>query len=189
VPDRFKPGRGRGPPRSPDVGARPWPDDVPGTPGGQAARRAVYALPPPTQAPAPGATYFRLQGRNAGQVVAAGEVTLSAFQLPTGQVGIIRIAEFDVNGLLGSSTITFRIRVNGSIPPGWEWTPFATAAAFFAKEFSPDYTYIRIEEGAQVEVTAEVFDAGTYDVGADVGGWFYGSELRDGYEAAWMAVL
>jgi hypothetical protein len=104
-------------------------------------------------------------------------------------VGIIRIAEFDVNGLLVSSNITFRIRVNGSIPPGWEWTPFATAAAFFAKEFPPNYTYIRVEEGAQVEVTAQVFDAGTYDVGADVGGWFYGSELRDGYEAAWMAVL
>jgi len=182
--------RQRGPPaRAPDVGARPWSDEAPGTPGGQAARRAVYALPPPTESPAPGATYFRLQGRNAGQAVAAGEVTLAAVELATGQVGIIRIAEFDVNGLLVSSNIVFRIRVDGSVPPGWEWTPFATAAAFFAKEFPPQYTYIRMPEGAQVEVTAEVLDAGTYDVGADVGGWQYGAELRDGYEAAWMAVL
>lgn len=161
-----------------------------GSPAGEtAARRAVYALPPPTEAPAPGSTYFRAQGRNSGQVAADGEVTLATVQMPVGQLGIIRIVEFDVNGLLTSSDIVFRIRLDGSIPPGWEWRPFPTAAAFFAKEFPPEYVYIRIPETGLVQVTAEVIDAGTYDLGIDAGGWQYGAELRDGYEAAWAAVL
>lgn len=165
------------------------PMGVPAESGQPAARRAVYSLPPPTESPAPGATYFRVQGRNAAQLAAAGEVVLDEFQLATGQVGAIRIVEFDINGILISSDLTFRIRVDGSIPPGWEWQPFATGAAFFAKEFPPESTYIRIPETGLIQVTAQVADAGTYDLGADLQGWQYGAELRDGYEAAWGAVL
>lgn len=188
----------KSPPRSPDVAAQPWPSSGPGSmrplgeageAGQAAARRAVYALPPPTEAPAPGASYFRVQGRNAAQLAAAGEVVLDAFQLPTGQLGAIRIVEFDINGILISSNIIFRIRVDGLIPPGWQWSPFPTGAAFFAKEFPPESTYIRVSETALIQVTAEVIDAGTYDLGADLQGWHYGAELRDGYEAAWAAVL
>lgn len=157
--------------------------------GGSAARRAVYALPPPTEAPAPGATYFRVQGRSTVQLAAAGEVTIDEHRLPTGQLGVIRIVEFDINGLLISSDIVFRIRVDGSIPPGWEWRPFSTGAAFFAKEFPPESTYIRVPETSLVQVTVQVFDAGTYDLGCDLQGWQYGAELRDGYESAWAAVL
>lgn len=188
--------RRRGPGPDPGEAAAPWKRDEAGASlgadspaGGAAARRAVYALPPPTESPAPGATYFRLQGRSAGQVLAGAEVELAAFQMPTGQVGVIRIAEFDINGLLLTSDIVFRVRIDGSIPIGWEWSPFATGAAFFAKEFPPEMTYIRIPETGLAQVTAEVRDAGTYDLGADLVGWHYGAELRDGYESAWMAVL
>ena len=186
----------RGPTRQPGLEARPWPREGPGSrlaPVGAApapaARRAVYALPPPTEAPAPGTAYIRAQGRNAAQTLADGEVVLGTLQLSTGQVGVIRIVEFDINNLLGTSDIRFRIRVDGAVPRGWEWTPFATAAALFAKEFPPESTYIRLPENAQVEVTGEVLDAGTYDLGADIQGWQYGSELRDGYQEAWAAVL
>lgn len=184
---------------APEVGATPWPSSGPGSmrplgePAGEsgaaAARRAVYALPPPTEAPAPGATYFRLQGRNAAQLAAAGEVVLASHKLPVGQLGVIRIVTFSMNGLLISSDLRFRIRVDGAIPPGWEWTPFPTGAALFAQEFPPESTYIRVPETSLLEVTAEVIDAGTYALGADVQGWQYGAELRDGYEAAWSAVL
>ena len=186
----------RVPPTQPGEAARPFPrkGGGPGSPGegegpAPAARRAVYARPPPTEALAPGSTNFRVQGRSAAQVLAGGEVVLSSFRMPTGQVGIIRIVEFDVNGLLVSSDITFRIRLDGGIPLGWEWQPFATAAAFFAKEFPPESTYIRVPETGLVEVTGQIADAGTYDLGCDVQGWHYGSDLRDGYEAAWAAVL
>lgn len=181
------------PPPVPSLESRPWAAGGrgigEGASGQLAARRAVYALPPPTESPAPGTSYFRLQGRTAAQTSVAGEVELDAFQLSVGQLGVIRIVEFDVNNLLGTSDIVFRIRVDGSIPTGWEWRPFATPAAFFAKEFPPESTYIRVPESAQIAVTAEVLDAGTYDVGADLQGWQYGSGLRDGYEAAWAAVL
>lgn len=164
-----------------------------GRPAGElpapAARRAVYALPPPTESPAPGTSYFRLQGRAAAQTLAAGEVTLDTYRLPIGQLGVIRIVEFDVNNLLNTSDIRFRIRVDGAIPQGWEWTPFGTPAALFVKEFPPESTYIRVPEGAHVAATVEVLDAGTYDLGADLQGWQYGSELRDGYEQAWAAVI
>lgn len=166
-----------------------------GGPGGEGAPpdggdgpRAIYSLPPPTVHPPPHANQFRAQGINAGQVLADEEVTLGTFTLPTGMVGVIRLIEFDVNSLLLTSIIDFRIRVGGMIPTGWTWRPFATVAAFFAKEFPPESVLINVPEGATVNVTAEILDAGTYTVGGDLQGWFYPLPLGLAYENAWRSV-
>lgn len=167
----------------------------PGRPGGNGppppaggGTQAIYSLPPPTVHPPPHANQFRAQGINAGQALADGEVTLGTFTLPNGMVGVIRLVEFDVNSLLLTSIIDFRIRVGGMIPTGWTWRPFATAAAFFAKEFPPESVLVNIPEGATVDVTARVLDAGTYTVGGDLQGWFYPLPLGLAYENAWRSV-
>ena len=180
-----------------DIRAKPLPSGAspgpggsasypPGTPGASAAA-AIYSLPPPTDRAPPNAQQFRVQGFNLLQAAAALEVTLGTFTIPAGNVGIIRLVEFDVNGLLLTSLLDFRIRINDAIPIGWAWRPFPTAAAFFAKEFPPETVWINVDEGATVNVTGQVTDAGTYDLGADLLGWFYPLRVAEAYEAAYRA--
>ena len=169
-------------------GGRPGPAGLgPGGAGPPAGADAVYSLSPPTLTAPPNASQFRVQGFNLGQVAAAGEVTLGTFTIPTGNVGVIRLVEFDVNGLLLTSLITFRIRVNGMIPLGWDWSPFPTAAAFFAKEFPPETVFINVDEGATVLLTAQVADAAAYGLGGDLLGWFYPVRMAGAYQDAWRA--
>ena len=182
------------PPTPADIRAVPIPPGgspgaYPGAPSGapRAGADAVYSLLPPTTAPPPNASQFRVQGFNLGQLAAAGEVTLGAFTIPTGNVGVIRLVEFDVNSLLLTSLITFRIKINDMIPEGWDWSPFPTGAAFFAKEFPAESVYINVDEGARVTVTAEVTDAGTYGLGGDLLGWFYPVRVAGAYQDAWRA--
>lgn len=176
-------GEGAGAPGAPGAPAGGFPP-----PPGMGGSSATYALPPPTVHPPPQANQFRVQGINAAQVLADLEVTLATFNLPAGNVGVIRLIEFDVNSLLLTSIIDFRIRINGMIPTGWTWRPFPTAAAFFAKEFPPESVLINVVEGARVDLTAQVLDAGTYTLGGDLQGWFYPLPLSVAYENAWRAV-
>lgn len=173
--------------RTQDPGGNPWapgqgaPDAESQAPG----RAVVHSLLSPRYYPPPGAGTIRALGRNAGQVLADGEVELATSELLEGNVGVIRVATFSVNGLLVSSDITFRIRVGGELIEGWEWSPFPSAVSAFVKEFPPDVTLIELGDAVTVAVTAEVDDVGTYDLGADLQGWYYARELRDSFDRVW----
>lgn len=179
---------------TPDMAASPWPGKgggpggLPGFPEGRGVpRMASYALQPPTYFQPPGAPTLRLQGRGTAQVLADGVVELAVFDLQGGELGVLRIVNLAIVGLLGTSDIVFRIVVGGQTVTGWELRPFAAPVAVFQQEFPPESTLIELPEGVKVALTVEVIDAGTYDLDMMVQGWRYGREMRDDYERAWRS--
>lgn len=196
--ERTKRQRDRGdaiPRPTPDMAAAPWPGrgggpgGLPGMPdpGGGVPRMATYALQPPTYFQPPGAPTLRIQGRGSAQTAALGAVELASFRLQGGELGVLRIVNVAVVDLLSSSDIVFRIVVGGQTVEGWEIRPFAAPIAVLQQEFPPESTLIELPEAVKVALTAEVVDAGTYDLDFMVQGWRYGRELRDDYERAWRA--
>lgn len=181
---------------SPDMAASPMPGGggkpggMPGFPEDQGPpRQAAYALQSPIYFQPPGAVTLRLQGRSAAQVTGDGEVTIATAKLRGGNLGVLRILNVGVTNLLGTSLITFRVRVAGSTVEGWSWSPFAQTVAVFQQEFPPESTLIELPEGAEVQLTAQIAaaDAGVYDLDMMAQGWRYGRALRDDYDAAWRA--
>lgn len=181
------------PRNTPDMAASPWPGrgggpgNLPGMPDarGGVPRMASYALQPPTYFQPPGAPTLRLQGRSDAQTVASGIVELASADLSGGELGVLRIINIAVVGLLNTSDIVFRIMTGGQTVQGWEIRPFAAPVAVFQQEFPPESTLIELQEGIKVALTAEVVDAGTYDLDMMAQGWRYGRELRDDYVKAW----
>lgn len=178
------------PRRSPDVESRPFPGEGAGAGMGDPGRRgappaAVWQLPAPTYFQPPGGQTLRLQGRQDLQVLADGEVTLARRQLQGGEVGVIRIINTGITNLLATSDITFRIKVAGAVVGGWQWQPFAVALAAFAQEFPPESTLIEISEASLISITAEVADAGAYNIDMMIQGWTYGTALRTDFDNAW----
>lgn len=179
---------------TPDMAASPWPGrgggpgGLPGFPEGKGVpRMASYALQPPTFAKPPGAPTLRVQGRANAATVADGEQQLDFFQLQGGELGVLRIVNVAVVGLLNTSEILFRIKVGGQTVEGWVIEPFAAPVAVFQQEFPPESTTIELPEGVKVALTVEVMDAGTYDLDMMAQGWRYGREVRDDYERAWRS--
>jgi len=165
---------------------------LPRTPRGtpeEAALRSRFMVMPPTYFQPPSGRQFRAQGSVAAIVAASGETELGSFQLPTGNVGVIRQATFSANQLFSTTDITFRIRIDGAIPEGWAWKPFPSAVSFFTFSSEVEATIIDVPEGSTVQVTAQVFDAASYTLGGDLFGWFYSVSIRDAYAAAWGGVL
>lgn len=161
---------------------------LPGFPDGQGPPRgAAYALQPPTYFQPPSGTTIRIQGRQTAQLLADGELILATVELQRGSVGALRIINVGVSNLLATSLIIFRVKVAGATVPGWEWSPFAQAVAVFQQEFPPESTKIDLPEGTKVDLTAEVTDAGVYDIDMMAQGWSYGRGLRDDYDSAWRA--
>ena len=177
------------------MAASPWPGrgggpgGLPGMPSetGRVPRMAAYALQSPTYFQPPGAPTLRLQGKRAIQTIADGEVEVASFQLQGGDLGVLRIVNLAVVGLLATSDIFFRIKQGGAIVEGWVLQPFAAPVAVFQQEFPPESTLIELPEGVKVALTTEVRDAGTYDLDFMAQGWRYGRELRDDYQRAWRA--
>lgn len=180
---------------TPDMASAPWPGrgggpgSLPGFGGsdGKAPRMASYALQPPTYFQPPGAPTLRLQGRQNAQTVADGMVELAAFELQGGELGVLRILNLAVVGLLNTSDIVFRVVVGGQTVQGWELRPFPAPVAVFQQEFPPESTLIELQEGVKIALTSEVVDGGTYDLDFMAQGWRYGRELRDDYQRAWRA--
>lgn len=185
---------------SPDMAAQPWAERAPGAPVGRSAGpglpapqrpipTASYALQPPDFFQPPGGSTIRVQGSQLAQDATFGEVTLAAGQLLRGAVGILRIINVGVSNLLSTSAIVFRVRVASAIVDGWEWSPFPQPVAVFQQEFPPESTMIYLPEAVDFALTAQVNDAGTYDVAGMVQGWRYGQELRDNFERAWRRAV
>jgi hypothetical protein len=152
---------------------------------GGVPRMASYALQPPTYFQPPGAPTIRIQGRSDAQTVADGIVQLAFADLSGGELGVLRILNIAVVGLLNTSDIVFRVVTGGQTVQGWEIRPFAAPVAVFQQEFPPESTLIELQEGIKVALTVEVRDAGTYDLDMMAQGWRYGRELRDDYVKAW----
>ncbi len=179
---------------TPDMAASPWPGrgggpgGLPGFPEtGGVARAAAYALAPPNLAQPPGATTIRVQGRNNAQVIGDGEVELASQQIQAGELAILRIVNIAVINLLNTSDILFRIKTGGQTVEGWTISPFAAPVSVYQQEFPPESTFIEIPEAVKIALTAEVMDAGTYDLDFMAQGWKYGRELRDDFVKAWRA--
>lgn len=172
------PGSGGAPLRTPSEG-EPF--------GGRRLPSASYSLTSPLYFQPPNSQTIRLQGRGSAQDAAANEVELAFQQLTQGNVGVLRVVNYGVNGLLGTSNIVFRVKVAGSTVPGWQFSPFAAPIAVFQFEFPPDLVMIEVPEAARISLTAEVIDAGTYDIDFSVQGWRYGRAIRDDFNRAWRA--
>lgn len=187
--------RGDAVPReSPDMAASPWPGtggepgSLPGFPGSEGPpRNAAYALQSPAYFQPPGGTTIRLQGRRNAQVLADGELILATQTLQGGNLGALRIVNVGITNLLLTSNIVFRIKIAGAPVEGWTWSPFAQAIAVMLQEFPPESTLIEIPEGAKVDLTSTVLDAGAYDIDMMAQGWRYGRALRDDFDNAWRA--
>lgn len=176
---------------------RPW---APAGDGGGGGPGAGFAPPPPAPAlqvppwflvKPPEAADFTACGRVAGLTSAAGQTVLtgSTVQIPANNVPVIRSLTLEVNNLLSTSDIDWRLRVNGNPVEGWApLTVFPRSAATITVAYGPEETFIILPEGALIDVTAQVHDAGTYDVGAHLHGWFVGADVAERHAALLGAV-
>ncbi len=143
-------------------------------------------VPPPEVFPHPSARDFYDFGTQAAQTLAMGVIVLAQFQVPPQRVAVIRDIVLNVNNMLATAVILWRLRQNGSLLPGYgAMTIAGRAAASVSSSTSPDSTIIRISEGAIITLESQVFDAGAYDVSCSFHGWHYAGALDAKYRSAW----
>lgn len=143
-------------------------------------------IPAPEVLPHPSARDFYDFGTQAAQTLAMGVLILAQFPVPAQRVAVVRDIVLNVNNMLATTNIIWRLRQNGSLLPGYgAMTLAGRAAASVASSTSPDSTLIRISEGAIITLESEVFDAGAYDVSCSFHGWHYASALDAKYRSAW----
>ena len=164
-----------------------------GAPAGEAAGPAPMPgaglnISSPYEVRPPQGTDFLTRGYQAG--VAAGAAVVlpgSQYQIPDGEVGVIRSISLVINNLLLTSNIIFRIRADGSPLSGWgALQPIPGAVAYWATVYGPEETFIRLPDRATVDVEVQVFDAAVYDLGAALKGWHFSKGLADAADRAWM---
>lgn len=110
----------------------------------------------------------------------------ATFTLPDANMGVIRSINLNVNTLLATSRIFWTLRFDGSPVPGWNsLTVFPRAVGSFSLAFGPEETQIPVPEGATITMSIVVLDGGTYQAGADFGGWFYDRAIADAFASAW----
>lgn len=164
--------------------------DIPlGPAGGRTDTGRAFSIPSPYEAKPPGGIDFNTQGDGAGFTNANTPAVIPgcAFTLPQASAGVIRSLVLTVNNLVLTSDITWTLRFNGSAVPGWQGLGVTPGpVAYFALSFGPDETYIRVPDGATVDVvfTVNPADAGTYVAGAAFHGWYFGVEFASRYDDA-----
>lgn len=150
--------------------------------------RSYGAPPPPAPAvrlwadprdiPPPGAIGFRQQFQGS---LGPGPVSqaVAAFTVPPHSRGVVREFTADVNNLLGSSDITWSLRIAGAPVPGWTHRqfPFASPHVTIALIQQADRVYIEVPGGSTVDVLITVADGGTYLIGATIAGWTFPQDL------------
>lgn len=109
-------------------------------------------------------------------------ITLARFRVPPHMVAIIREITYQVNDVVTSTDITFRLRSNDSSVTGYVYALFPRAASHVSVEFDPYSTYVPISDGAEVDVRVTVVDIGMYLVGATLRGWVYPGDLETQYQ-------
>lgn len=155
----------------------PGPAHVPIVPAAQ--------IPPPELFPWPTATDFAADGTQVGLTSVNTPVVLASFQVPAQNVGVVRDINTVINTLLLTSAIRFRIKLNGGVPQGWDWTTFPRNAASVSGFFDPSSTVIRVPEGQLVELEVQVTDAGTYQISGGFHGWFWSKTTDDAFRSNW----
>ncbi len=167
--------------------ATPGPYGAPTPEGMGSPERGTQVSPvqfPPEVYPPPDAAYFSGDG-NATGVTSAANVLVAAENIPTQTVAVIREFTINVNDMLTSTDIRWRLRQNNSPISGWDKTLFPRIAASVGGNFPPELTMVRIIDGGLIDVEIQVNDAGTYQVGASYSGWFFSKETAERYAEAW----
>lgn len=165
-------------------GTRP-PLQIPGpSPSGPPAQ--VVALPPHIYAPAQAVDFNRAfsgTGLNAGNTPTA-PAALS-FGIPPNNVAVIRSVTLNINNMLATTDVVWRIRVDQSPVEGWApLTIFPRASASVSRSFLADETFIFFPDGGTIDVEIEVRDGATYHIGASYHGWFFNRQLWAKYRDA-----
>lgn len=149
-----------------------------------------FTLQAPTTERPPGARDFNTFGTLAGLTAASGLTVFptAAFQIPAGNVGVVRSFLLLVNGLLVSSDVRFDLLYDTSPVDGWNrLTINPRAAASVEISWTPEETYIPVPEQATVGWRAQVLDAGTYQVSVAMHGWYYATALDAEMRRLWGA--
>ena len=161
----------------------PRPDDF--EPPGLGMER-VAQVPMPEIFPHPEARDLLANGGQVALNLAAGAVVLCQFQVPGGRVGVLRDVNIQVNAMLGTTNVRFRLRQAGAIIPGWgDMTIAPRIAASVTASSLPESTLVRIGEGALLTLEAQVLDAGAYDVYGSFHGWHYSTALEQRFRKVW----
>lgn len=176
-------------------GARPMPGGPPGpggNGGGPISAPVSFSLTPWTVDKPPTAPDFTGFGTQIGVNAASGQVAVAGpVQIPVANIPIIRSVSFEINNLTPTADVRFTLRANQNPVEGW--APiliFPRNAATITVAYGPDETYVVLPDGAVIDVVAQVFDAGTYDLGSNFHGWFVdvnvAESLKDAYARAGM---
>lgn len=147
----------------------------------------VVVFPPTVQRPPEAGDFNRFgvfTGAQAANTPAV--VPGTPFQVPAGNVAVIRSLSLDVNNLLASSNIVWTLRFNQTPVQGWDaLSQFPRNVAAAVLTWTPEETYIPVPEGVLIDVLVEVLDGATYTLGASYHGWFYSGEVAAKYAGAW----
>lgn len=142
---------------------------------------------PPWVYPPPGARYFYPTSNvtlGAGPLVQ--ELPATVYQVQTNNVGVIREINLNVNNLLATSNITFRLLFNGAPVQGYDGMfVFPRAVASFSSTFDANSTMVFVPDGARISIQVQVVDAVAYQVGASYRGWYYSKAIAEQYGYAY----
>lgn len=156
---------GRGPVAPPTAGM---------TPQVSSLSEQIYL---PEVFPIPTAVEFNPLG-SAG-TAAAGTVNIpftglpgGILSIPSGTYGVLRSITFYITDMLTTTAMTFTVFINTVPVQGYTQVPiFPRNAPFVSNGFD---CMVRFSGPADITVSATEGDAGTYVVGASLGGWFWG---------------
>lgn len=157
----------------------------PVTPPNQKALTQVQVVfPPYIYPPKPIAQDFFILGQDTlGVGPTTAVLTDSTFRIPRNTIGVIREITVNINNLLTTSDITFRLRINQVVVPGYVLPVFPRAVASAAISFPAESTVISVPDHATIDVQVTVADAVAYQLGASYRGWHFPKALgnRFGY--------
>ena len=165
------------------AGAGPLP---PGSdPAGQGAAGAQLVVTPPWVEKPPEGYDFNMFGTLTGLNSANTPTKFTGggvFQVPGGNVGVIRSFSILGNQWLLSSNVLWRLLFNDVAQPGWDALTINPRAAS-SVEFGWDVqeTFILIPEGALIEWGLQVLDLGTYQVSVAAHGWYYPTRIQEAF--------
>ncbi len=116
-----------------------------------------------------------------GPVVST-ELAGTIFNVPQQNVAVIREINLNVNNLLTTSNIVFRLLFNSGPVEGYDdMRVFPRAASSVSIAFPAESTIIHVPEGARISLAVEILDAGSYQLGASHRGWFYSKDVAKRY--------
>lgn len=166
----------------PDLDVQAWPDSRQGIAAVTVDKgHGMYAGPttliglPPWQAPPLGSASFYVSTfATVGPGPLTAEFAGSVFQVPVGNVAIIRSLTLNVNNIVAASRISFALLFNGSPVQGYDqMAVFPRVAASVSVSFTADDTFIHVPDTARISVQVTITDANSYLVGCDFKGWYY----------------